>query len=79
MLKKLEAYFIALIKGKKSGFLASLAKSLLKLMSWIYQLVISSRNWAFDHGCFKQYHAPVPVVISVGNIVAGEQVRRPSR
>lgn len=77
MLKKFEIYLKDLIRGKKRGFVPSLVKILLRGLSWLYRFAVSARNWAFDNGWFRQYTPPVPVVISIGNIVVGGTGKTP--
>ena len=70
-LSRWENYYIDLVKGKRKGVFASLLRLLLRFISWIFQVLVITRNWAFDHGWLRRYYPPVPLVISVGNIVAG--------
>ena len=70
-LKYLETYYLDVITGKRTGFLPSILKIALHPFSWIFQFFVILRNWAFDHGWLRRYSPPVPVVISIGNIVAG--------
>lgn len=77
MLKHVEIYFLELVTGKRKGFFASLLKVLLLPLSWIFQFFVACRNWAFDRGWVRRYYPPVPVVISIGNIVAGGTGKTP--
>lgn len=78
MLRYLESYFLDLIKGKKSGLFAALFRSLLYLLSLPFRLLVAGRNCAFDRGWVSRYYPPVPVVISVGNIVVGGTGKTPA-
>ena len=77
MKKKLELYVKDIIRGRKKGFLALLIKSILLPLSWLYGLVVHFRNRLYERGWMRRYVPPVPLVISVGNIVAGGTGKTP--
>src|SRR4051812_10022027 len=77
MRAKIELYVRDVIKGKRKGIGPHCIKSLLLPLSWVYRLVVGCRNWLYDKGWLRRYIPPVPLVISIGNIVAGGTGKTP--
>lgn len=77
MKERLQIFFSDLIRGKRKGITSTLLKALLLPLSFVFKGVASSRQWAFERGYLSKYHPPIPLVISVGNIVAGGTGKTP--
>lgn len=77
MMKKLELYLKNIVRGRRQGLIASLVRSFLHPLSWVYRLCVHSRNHLYEKGWMRCYVPPVPLVISVGNIVAGGTGKTP--
>ncbi|MBA3720818.1 MAG: tetraacyldisaccharide 4'-kinase [Parachlamydiaceae bacterium] len=77
MLNKVEIYIRDVIRGRRKGWLPCIIKVFLLPLSWLYQFGVRWRNWAYDKGWMRRYVPPVPLVISIGNIVAGGTGKTP--
>lgn len=74
---RLELYFKDIVVGRRKGLLPFLIKALLLPLSWLYGFVVHCRNCLYENGWMRRYVPPVPLVISVGNIVAGGTGKTP--
>lgn len=77
MIKKIEIYIKQIICGQKRGIASFLVKCILRPLSWLYRLFMVFHNFLYDQGWMRRYIPPVPLVISVGNIVAGGTGKTP--
>jgi len=75
--KKTELYLKDVIRGRRRGLIPSLIKAVLLPLSWCYGWGVALRNYLYEQGWLRRYVPPVPLVISVGNIVAGGTGKTP--
>lgn len=76
-MKRLELYLKDIVRGRRRGLLALLIKALLLPLSWLYGFGVRFRNRLYEKGWMRLYFPPVPLVISIGNIVAGGTGKTP--
>jgi len=76
--KQLELYIIDVIRGRKKGLIPFAMKAFFLPMSWLFGTASVVRNWLYDNGWMRRYVPPVPLVISVGNIVVGGTGKTPT-
>jgi len=70
-------FILGIIRGKERGTLAYLIKGILKFLSLFYGLGVGVRGWLYDARYLPSYYPPVPLVISIGNIVCGGTGKTP--
>lgn len=75
--KNVQWYVKEVITQQRRGPVSNFIRILLLPMSWMYGLVIRLRQYLYDKGWMRCYVPPVPLVISIGNIVAGGTGKTP--
>src|SRR5436309_19286 len=77
MIAEWQLTFTKIIKKQKKGFFSFAARCVLHALSWPYRASIAIRNAAYDRKFFSPSIPNVPLVISIGNIVAGGTGKTP--
>ncbi len=77
MQQSIEKKFQDIVSKKQKGWIACCLRLMLWIFSLPYRLYVNILNWMYNHNWLRRYCPPVPVVISVGNIVVGGTGKTP--
>lgn len=72
-----ERYFLKVIRKEEKGLKALFLRGGFWILSLLYRFLIFIRNSLYDRGWLSRYSPPIPLVISVGNIVVGGAGKTP--
>lgn len=75
-LEKLEAYFLSVIEGRRTGRGAALVRAWLKWNSYLFASIVQCRLWLYRRGIFR-HHTLGCQVLSVGNLTVGGTGKTP--
>ena len=76
MKEGLEEFAVDVINGKRKGFQAFCFRCFLRVLSWIYRVIILLRLWLFRNRILRERHLGC-MVVSIGNITVGGTGKTP--
>lgn len=77
MFSQFENTYLKIIQGDKKSAFSTVCKGFFLPLSWLYGLGARLKNWAYDLKLLKSYQAPIPAVVSIGNLTAGGTGKTP--
>ncbi len=75
-LERFETWMLTVIEDRRPGRLASFLRWLLQQLSYLYRLIVQTRQKLYQHGVFR-HHTLGCQVVSVGNLTVGGTGKTP--